>query len=100
VDVFFKEKGISMQPYYENEIFCQGKHVKEKDPSIDIHEEIYFHMLVDVIGADQGEVDQHLESSFHLLVLSTDIQPDVSSCKTKKALCYQPSKFCHLFYDM
>jgi hypothetical protein len=32
-------------------------------------------------------------------VLAADIQPDVSSCKTEHAFCYQPSKFCHVFYD-
>jgi hypothetical protein len=56
--VFFEEKGISIQPSNESERFYQEKHDKDKDPSIDIHEAISCHQLVDVIGADKGEVDQ------------------------------------------
>jgi hypothetical protein len=33
-DLFSKEKGISIQPSYESEIFYQEHHDKEKDPSI------------------------------------------------------------------
>jgi hypothetical protein len=39
-EVFVEEKGISIQPSNENEIFYQEQHVKEKQPSIYIHEEI------------------------------------------------------------
>jgi hypothetical protein len=58
VEVFFEEKSISIQPSDENESFYQEQHVKEKEPSIDIHEEISCHQLADVIRADKGEVDQ------------------------------------------
>jgi hypothetical protein len=75
------------------------QHVKEKHPFIDIHEEIYFPQLADVIRADKEEVDKQPASTFHSPVLSIDIQPDVSSCKIEHVLCYQPSKFRPLFYD-
>jgi hypothetical protein len=99
VEAFFEAKSISSQPFDENESFCQEKHVKEKDPSIDIHDDISCHQLTYVIRVDQGEVDQQPALAFHSLVLATDIQLDVSSCKTEHAFYYQPSKFCHLFYD-
>jgi hypothetical protein len=72
---FFEAKSISIQPSDENQRFCQEQHVKEKQPSINIHEDISCHQLADVIRADQGEVDQHPASAFHSPVLSTDIQP-------------------------
>jgi hypothetical protein len=97
--VFFEEKGISIQPSNENESFYQEQHDKEKEPSIDIHEEISCHQLADVIREDKGEVDQQPASAFHSPVLATDIQPDVSSCKAEQAFCYQSSRFYHLFYD-
>jgi hypothetical protein len=58
VEMFFVlgAESIGSQPSYKSESFYQEQHDKEKDPSIDIHEEIYFHQLEDVIGADQGEV--------------------------------------------
>jgi hypothetical protein len=83
----------------ENEIFYQEQHVKEKEPSIDIHEEISFHQLADVIREGKREVDQQPASTFHSPVLATDIQPYVSSCKEEQVFCYQPSRFYHLFYD-
>jgi hypothetical protein len=97
--VFFEEKGISIHPSNESEIFYQEQHDKDKEPSIDIHEAISFHQLTDVIGEDQGEVDQQPTSTFHSLVLATDIQPYVSNCKAEQAFCYQYSRFYHLFYD-
>jgi hypothetical protein len=75
------------------------QHVKEKHPVTDIHEEIPCPHLADVIGADKEKVDQQPASSFHSPVLATDIQPEVSSRKTEHVFCYQPSRFCHLFYD-
>jgi hypothetical protein len=68
-EVFSEEKGISLQPSNESEIFYQEQHDKDKEPSIDIHE---------VIREDKGEVDQQSASTFHSHVLATDIQPEVS----------------------
>jgi hypothetical protein len=80
-EVFFEEKGIIIQPSNESEIFYQEQHVKEKKPSIDIHEEISFNQLAYVIKVDQGEVDQQPASTFHSSVLATYIQSEVSNCK-------------------
>jgi hypothetical protein len=99
VEMFFEEKGISIQPSNESEIFYQEKHDKDKDPSIDIHEAISCHQLEDVIRSDKGEVHQQPASAFQSPVLSTKIHPDVSSCKIKQAFYYQTSKIYHIFYD-
>jgi hypothetical protein len=99
VEVFVKEKRINIQPYYESERFHQEQHDKEKDPSIDIHEEISCRQLADVIREGKREFDQQPASIFHSLVLDTDIQPCVSSCKADQVFFYQPSRFYHLFYD-
>jgi hypothetical protein len=58
--VFFvlEEKSISSHPSDENKILCQEYHVKEKQPSIDIHEEIYFHKLAYDVKEGIREVDQ------------------------------------------
>jgi hypothetical protein len=80
--------------------FYQGKHVKEKDPSIDIHEEISFHQLAYVIGADQGEVDQQPASTFHSPVLSTDIQPDVRRYKKSRFFVTNPVSFVTYFMTL
>jgi hypothetical protein len=100
-EVFFvlEEKIISSQLSNESEIFYQEQHDREKEPSIDIHEEISFHQLADVIREGKREVDQQPASTFHSPVLATDIQPYVSNCKAEQAFCYQPSRFYHLFYD-
>jgi hypothetical protein len=58
VEVFFEEKGISIQPSNESESFYQEQHDKDKDPSIDIHEANSCHQIADVIGEEKGEVDQ------------------------------------------
>jgi hypothetical protein len=79
--------------------FTKSNMIREKEPSIDIHEEISCHQLADVIREDKREVDQQPASTFHSPVLATDIQPYVSSCKAEQAFCYQPSRFYHLFYD-
>jgi hypothetical protein len=100
VEMFFEEKGISIQHSNESEIFYQEKHDKDKESYIDIHEAIYCHQLADVIGADKGEVDQQPASAFHSPMLAIDIQPDVSSCKVEQDFCYRPSKVYHLFYDL
>jgi hypothetical protein len=71
------------------------KHVKEKQPSIDI----FVHQLTYVIREGKGVVDQQPTSSFHSPMLSTNIQPYVSSCKVEQDFCYQPSRFYRLFYD-
>jgi hypothetical protein len=99
VEVFIEEKGMSIQPSDESEIFYQEKHDKDKYPSIDIHEAISCHQLVDVIRAEKGEADRQPASTFHSPVLSMDIQPDVSSCKAEKVFIYRPGNLCHLFYD-
>jgi hypothetical protein len=91
VEVFFEEKGIRIHPSNEIEIFYEEQHDQDKETSIDIHEAISCHQLADVIKADKGEVDQQPTSSFHSHVLSMDIQPDVSSCKVERVLCYHPS---------
>jgi hypothetical protein len=75
------------------------QHVEEKHPFIDIHEEIYFPQPADVIREDNEEGDQQPTSTFHSPVLSTNIQPEGSSCNTEHVLCYQPSKLGPLFYE-
>jgi hypothetical protein len=62
-------------------------------------EEFSCPQLVDVIGEDNEEGDQQPASTFHSPMLATDIQPEVSNCKAEHVFCYQPSKFCRLFYD-
>jgi hypothetical protein len=83
VEVFFvlEAKSISGQPSNENESFCQEQHVKEKQPSFYIHEDISCHQLVDVIKKGKREMDQRPASVFHSPVLATDIQRYVNSCK-------------------
>jgi hypothetical protein len=100
-EVFFvlEEKIISDQPSNENEIFFQEKHVKEKQPSFYIHEDISCHQLEDVIREGKREMDQQPTLAFHSPVLAIDVQPYVNNYKAEKAFCYQPSKFYHLFYD-
>jgi len=59
-EVFFlsEEKIISSQTSNEIEIFYQEKNDRDNEPSIDIHEEISFYQLVDVIRKGKREVDQ------------------------------------------
>jgi hypothetical protein len=98
VEVFFvlEEKSISSHPSYENEIFYQEHHVKEKQPSIDIYEDISCHHLTNVIREGKRKVDKQPASTFHSPVLATNIQPCVSSCKAEQDFCYQPSRFYNL----
>jgi hypothetical protein len=60
VEVFFvlEEKIISSQPSNETEFFYQEHHDREKEPSIDIHEDISCHNLEDVIRKGKRELDQ------------------------------------------
>jgi hypothetical protein len=88
VEVFFEEKGISIQPSNDSEIFYQEKHDKYREPSIDIHEAISCHHLAYVIRAEKGEVDQQIASAFHSLVLATNIHPDVSNYKAEQDFGY------------
>jgi hypothetical protein len=83
VEVFIEEKGINIQPSNEGEIFYQEQHDQDKEPSIDIHEAISCQQLANFIKANKGEVDQQPASAFLSLVIATDIQPDVSSCKAE-----------------
>ena len=83
VEMFFvlEAKIISSQPSDENEIFYQEQHDKEKEPFIDIHEEISCNQLADVFREDKRKVYQHCASVIHSHVLAMDIQPYLSSCK-------------------
>jgi hypothetical protein len=55
---YSEEESIGYQSSYESESSCQEQHNRKKDPSTDIHEEISFSQLADVIGADKGEMEE------------------------------------------
>jgi hypothetical protein len=87
----FQDHTIDPFPLYIKEKHCVEiihlgstkdirQHVKEKQPSI----EIFCHQLTDVIREGKGEVDQQPTSAFHSPMLSTNIQPYVSSVKQRR----------------
>jgi hypothetical protein len=55
---YSEPESIGCQYSYESEISYQEQHDREKDPSMDRHEEPSFSQLADVIGADKGEMEE------------------------------------------
>ena len=55
---YSEEESIGCQSSYESERSYQEQHDREKEPSMDIHEETSYSQLADVIRADKGEMEE------------------------------------------
>jgi hypothetical protein len=55
---YSEAESIGCQSSYESESSYQEQHDREKEPSMDIHEETSFSHLEDVIRADKGEMEE------------------------------------------
>jgi hypothetical protein len=109
-----------MQSSYESEISYQEEYDREKEPSLDIHEETSFSQLANVFREDKEEKEQQkgqfiscLEpvsekpsSPFNQPALASHppmptkyIHPCVRNCVTKQAVCYNFSGVFCLAYD-
>jgi hypothetical protein len=55
---YSEAESIGCQSSYESESSYQEQHDREKEPSMDIHEETSCSQLADVIGADKGEMEE------------------------------------------
>jgi hypothetical protein len=60
---YSEEESIGCQSSYESEISYQEQHDREKDPSMDTHEETSCSQLADVFRADKGKMEE-LEVQF------------------------------------
>jgi hypothetical protein len=116
---YSEEESIGCQSSYESESSYQEQHDREKEPSMDIHEETSCSQLADVVRADKGKMEE-LEVQFisclkpvnekisprinrpasvlYPPVHSDNIEQRVSNNEVQKVISYQSSfldyKFC------
>ena len=76
---YSEAESIGCQSSYESESSYQEQHDREKEPSMDIHEETSCSHLADVIRADKGEMEElKVQFIFCLEPTNEQVSPGIS----------------------